>query len=100
MVTCPHTYTYVYLTEEVKQKIAAEKKPRLAADDVPVSYPVPSKREAKEKGLRSVIKMDNGSELTIYTLNKAGQMLLGFALPELFEHLGSDVMNNLEVILS
>ena len=99
MVTCPHTYSYVKLTEEVKQKISAEKKPRLAADDAPMGYPMPTKNEAKEKGLRSVIKMKNGQELSIFTLNKAGQNLLGKTLPELYEHMGSDVVDNLEIIL-
>jgi len=98
MVACPFTYSYVYLTEEARQKIAAEKKPRLTEDDAPVSYPVPTKKQAKEKGLRSVIKMENGNELTFYTLNKAGQTLLGFVLPELFEHLGADIMDNLVII--
>ena len=31
-VLCPHTYNYVHLTEEVKAKIAKEKKPLLCTD--------------------------------------------------------------------
>lgn len=58
------------LTEEVKQKIAAEKKPRLVADDAAMGYPVPAKNVAKEKGLRSAIKMEDGSELTFYNITK------------------------------
>ena len=99
MVSCPQTYNFVHLSEEVKQKIDSAKKPRLVADDAPMGYPVPEKRVAKEKGLRSVIKMEDGSELNFYTLNPTGQKILSFVLPELFEHLGADVMNNLEIIL-
>ena len=49
--------------------------------------------------MRTVIDMDDGGQLTIYTLNKAGQQLLGFVLPELFEHMGTDVVENLHTIL-
>ena len=89
-MACPHTWHYVELTEEVKQKISAEKMPRLAADDIEpaMAYPVPDKLVAKEKGLRTVIEMSNGQQLSIFNLNKAGQKLLGTTLPELFEHLG------------
>ena len=72
MVTCPYTFNYVYLTEEVKQKIDAEKKPRLVPDETPISYPTLTKNQAKEKGLRTTIKMENGNELSIYNMNKAG----------------------------
>ena len=96
---CPITSNFVTLTEELKQKIASEKMPRLAPEDAQPGYPVPAKRVSKEKGMRSVIKMDNGNELSFFSINKAGQKLLEFTLPELFEHLGEDVMNNLEVIL-
>jgi len=33
-VACPHTYKFVYLTDEVKAKISAEKKPKLAEGDL------------------------------------------------------------------
>ena len=43
MVTCPFTYNFVYLTEEVKEKIAAEKKPRLVSEETPMGYPMLTK---------------------------------------------------------
>ena len=87
------------LTEEVKAKIAAEKKPRLAAADAPSSFPVPEKNVALEKGLRTVIKTEEGGELSFMTLNKYGKELLGKVLPTLYEHLGQDIMLNVEAIL-
>ena len=83
----------------MKAKIAAEKKPRLVAEDAPSGYPVPAKNTAKEKGLRSVIKTEDGGELSVFNLNQAGWQMLGTVLPALFEHLGEDIMNNLEIIL-
>ena len=85
----------------MKQKISAEKKPRLAADDISpeLAYPKPEKLAAKEKGLRTVIKMDNGKELSIFNLNKSGQKLLGTTLPEVYEHLGTDLVENSVAIL-
>lgn len=93
------TYNFVKLTEEVKAKIDAEKKPRLAPEDAPSGYPVPDKRACLEKGLRTVIKMEDGGELSVQNLNRAGQTLLGKVLPQLFEHLGTDIMNDIETIL-
>jgi hypothetical protein len=73
MVACPHTYTFVHLTEEVKAKIAGEKMPRLTAVGAPSSYPVLDQLDAKEKGMRTSLHMEDGEKLTIYTLNKHGQ---------------------------
>jgi len=44
--------------------------------------------------------MKDGGELSIMNLNKAGQSLLGTTLPNLFEQLGTDLVDNLEIILS
>jgi len=46
--------------------------PRLVAADAPSSFPVPAKLAAKEKGMRSVIVLQNGTELGIMQLNTAG----------------------------
>ena len=43
--------------------------------------------------------MESGDQLTVFNMNKAGQKLLGFVLPELFEHLGGDIMNNMEIYI-
>jgi len=99
MVACPHTYTFVYLTEEVKNKISSEKMPRLTPDDAPSSYPLLDKMAAKEKGMRTTLKTEDGNQLTIYTLNKYGQKLLVNTLPELFAHIGSDLVDNIEFII-
>jgi len=99
MVACPHTYTFVYLTEEVKNKISSEKMPRLTPDAAPSSYPLLDKMAAKEKGMRTTLKTEDGNQLTIYTLNKYGQKLLVNTLPELFAHIGSDLVDNIEFII-
>lgn len=99
MVACPHTYTYVYLTEEVKAMIASEKMPRLTPPDAEPSYPIPNKLVAKEKGMRIELNMDDGNKLTIMTLNRHGQKLLATTFPEIFVHLGTDLIDNFEYFL-
>ena len=37
-----------------------------------MGYPTLTKNQAKEKGLRTTIRMENGNELSIYNMNKAG----------------------------
>lgn len=73
--------------------------PRLVADEAPSAFPVMEKLSAKEKGLRTKLHLENGQELTVFNLNKAGQNLLGKVLPEIFEHLGADITNNIKFIL-
>jgi len=69
-VACPHTWHYVPLTQEVKDKFEKEKKPKLSDREDP-AYSITA-REAKEKGLRAVLKFEDGRELNIMQLNKAG----------------------------
>ena len=99
MVACPHTYSFVYLTEEIKKKISSEKMPRLTPNDAPSSYPLLGKMIAKEKGMRTTLNAEDGTQLTIYTLNKHGQKLLVNTLPELFGHIGEDLVENFEFII-
>lgn len=73
--------------------------PRLTPDDAPSSYPLLDKMAAKEKGMRTTLKTEDGNQLTIYTLNKYGQKLLVNTLPELFAHIGSDLVDNIEFII-
>ena len=56
----------------MKQKIAAEKKPRLVSEETEMGYPTLTKLQSKEKGMRTELLMENGEKLTIYTLNKTG----------------------------
>ena len=60
------------LTEEVKQRIASEKMPRLSdAGDEP-AYTV-DKKAALEKGLRAELRLESGEVLAITQLNPRGQ---------------------------
>ena len=52
-MACPHTWNFVELTQEVKDKIAAEKRPKLS--DKELAYPHDS-RAAKEKGMRAQLR--------------------------------------------
>ena len=64
-----------------------------------MGYPTLTKLQAKEKGMRTELLMESGEKLSIYTLNPTGQKILGFTLPDIYEHLGSDVVENIEVNL-
>ena len=58
-LACPHTWKFVPLTDEVKQKIASERMPRLSeVDQLPV-YSV-DKKIALEKGLRAELQLSDG----------------------------------------
>ena len=97
-VACPVTWNFVYLTDEVKQKIRESKLPKLS--DQPQAFEEADKKTLMEKGMRTVLKLDSGQELTFMTLNKAGQKLLKDDLPAIYKHMGIDVVNNCEFILS
>ena len=49
--------------------------------------------------MRTVLKHPNGQDLTFFVLNKHGQKLLKEDLPEMFKHMGMDVVDNCEFIL-
>ena len=103
-VACPHTYTYVHLTEEVKQQISAEKKPRLTPADAPVSYPVPSAEKAKAMGEQVVLYVQEEedeeiAEIHFDELNDGGQALLRETMPQIFIQLGEDIVKNMKFIL-
>lgn len=80
----------------MKQKISAEKLPRLS-EESPV-YTV-DKKVAMEKGMRASLEMEDGTKLTIYNLNKHGQTLLTKTLPTLFSHMGMDLVDQFTFIL-
>ena len=62
-VACPYTWSYVELTDQVRKKISKEKKPKLS-DKEPI-YTV-DKKMAMEKGLKTVLKLEDGNELGVY----------------------------------
>ena len=68
--------------------------------DKPQAFKEADKKTLMEKGMRTVLKLDSGQELTFMTLNKAGQKLLKDDLPAIYKHMGIDVVNNCEFILS
>ena len=58
---CPHSLKYVKLTEEIKVRIGAEKKPRFAEGEMfEVDY-----KEAQEMGKNVTLKCKDGSTLSI-----------------------------------
>ena len=57
------------LTQDVKDKITAKKLPQLSEDEP--AYTVEPKR-AKERGLRSTLRFEDGKSLGIMQLNKVG----------------------------
>ena len=69
-VACPHTYTYVPLTDQVKKMIDSEKKPRLVPQNAPNSFPIPSIEQAKVGGEKVVLHFENGNKLEYDVLNE------------------------------
>lgn len=51
-LACPQTFNFVYITDEVREKINKAKMPRLAAEDAKPTFDVPHKA-ALEKGMRA-----------------------------------------------
>ena len=67
MVACPKTLNYVYLNDEVKQKIASEEPTILS--DLPQAYEVVDRQVAIDKALGIQISMENKNILTFDNLN-------------------------------
>jgi len=70
-VACPHNWLFVELTQEVKDKIKAERRPQLAEVMNP-EFPQVTWKVALEKGMRAELEMQNGDKLNLMSLNKAG----------------------------
>jgi hypothetical protein len=98
-VACPITFNYVYITDEVKDKIKEKSLPRLAPEELSPVYEQGVDKKYLEKGMRTVLKMEDGKTLSIFNLNPAGQKLLGKMLPDIFKHIGLDLIDNFEFIL-
>jgi hypothetical protein len=72
-VACPFTWNFVYLTDEVRNKIKQSKMPRLAPEEVKPAFEEVAHKAALEKGMRAQLNLSNGSTLGFMQMNRTGQ---------------------------
>ena len=86
-MACPHTFKFVTLTEEVKAKIAAEKKPRLSDTEVE-----DIQKTCKSIGLRTELHSKDGKMvLGFANINPGARDIFSKTIPELLSTLGLDL---------
>ena len=68
-IACPKTWKYVYLTEEIKEKVKGQGCLQLATEESESTegdFPYVDPKKAKELGMRSELQLEDGGSLNIF----------------------------------